>query len=429
MSDEKNKNKDKTKMTNIEFDKFILNSIYPEAEKVFTFQPQSLEELKNDCLIILDTNVLLVPYNVGKESLKQIHKIYESFVKANRLIIPGQVTREFAKNRVEKLKNIHQQFTQKANTSKLQKGTYPILESLNEYQDTLSLEEQIDQLLIKYNDAMKKVLAHIRNWTWNDPVSLLYAELFQKAVFDLNVDKEKVSADLARRQLHNIAPGYKDARKEDNGIGDLLIWLTILEVGKIRQKSVFFISGDEKADWWHKSEGQSLYPRYDLVDEFRRYSDGQSFHIVTFSQFLKIYGASESSVDEVRKEEMKLSREVFRSSYFYEKGLKVYNSVTQFLGLVAQIAYVRNEDLFQFLRDTKESDFLFGDEIVAYLREIYKNGVDLSSVNKRLTGHSIMTQVERERLANKEAELLQWFSNQFDVARQLFGKYLKVTNE
>jgi DNA-binding response OmpR family regulator len=73
---------------------------------------------------------------------------------------------------------------------------------------------------------------------------------------------------------------------------------------------VFFVSGDEKPDWWHRSEGQTLYPRYELVDEFRRHSEGQSFHIIPFSQFLEIYGASQSIVQEVRREEVKVSQEL-----------------------------------------------------------------------------------------------------------------------
>jgi rRNA-processing protein FCF1 len=308
MSDENDKGK-KQKTDGI-FDIFILNSTYPEAEAIFTSRPKSLDELKSECLIVLDTNALLVPYNIGKESLEQIQKTYKALVISGRLVIPGQVSREFAKNRAGKLGELYQQFNRKANIPKLQKGTYPLLESLEEYQETLHLEEQIDQLLRKYKDATQKVLSHIRSWTWNDPVSLLYAGLFEKAIFDLQIDKGKVAAELTRRQEHSIPPGYKDAGKEDNGIGDLLIWLTILEIGKNHKKSVFFVSGDEKADWWHRSEGQALYPRYELVDEFRRYSEGQSFHIIPFSQFLELYGASESIVEEVRREEVKLSLEL-----------------------------------------------------------------------------------------------------------------------
>jgi hypothetical protein len=67
---------------------------------------------------------------------------------------------------------------------------------------------------------------------------------------------------------------------------------------------VILVSGEEKPDWWHKSDGQPLYPRFELFDEYRRASGGCSFHIVSFSQFLELYGASGAVVEEVRQTEI-----------------------------------------------------------------------------------------------------------------------------
>jgi hypothetical protein len=89
----------------------------------------------------------------------------------------------------------------------------------------------------------------------------------------------------------------------------LLVWFTILEIGKSKNKDIIFVSGDQKSDWWHRIEEQSIYPRYELIDEFRRESGGHSLHIVPFSDFLDLYGASESAVEEVREEETRLNAE------------------------------------------------------------------------------------------------------------------------
>ena len=83
-----------------------------------------------------------------------------------------------------------------------------------------------------------------------------------------------------------------------------MIWKTILELGKAQKKDAILVSGEEKPDWWHKSEGQPLYPRFELFDEHRRISEGCSFHIVSFSKFLDLYGASEQVVEEVRQTEI-----------------------------------------------------------------------------------------------------------------------------
>jgi uncharacterized protein YutE (UPF0331/DUF86 family) len=294
-------NKDET-----EFDIFVVNTVYPEAESIFTARIKPLEELKDDAFIVLDTNALLVPYSIGKESLEQIRCTYKGLVASQRLIVPGQVAREFAQHRASKISELFQQLNRKKNIPGLQKGQYPLLESVDAYKEAIRLEKEIDELLGKYRETIDRVLDHIREWAWNDPVSSMYAELFGSGVvLDLELDKEKVREELLWRQTHQIPPGYKDAGKEDQGIGDLLIWHTILEVGRSKGRSVIFVSGDQKADWWHRSEGQALYPRYELVDEFRRHSDGHSFQIVQFSRFLDLYGASESIVQEVRQEEVK----------------------------------------------------------------------------------------------------------------------------
>lgn len=294
MSEESDSKKNK------DLDIFIANSTYPDAEPIFTVRPKTLEEIKSDCFVVLDTNSLLVPYTISKESLEQIRNTCKALAAEKRLVVPGQVAREFAKNRANKITELYQQLSAKRDSaSSIKKGTYPLLESFEEYQKALGIEDEINGLLTKYREAVTKVLEHIKGWAWDDPVSLLYGELFTDGVvIDTPLDEGKMKAELSRRKLHNIPPGYKDT-----GAGDLLIWFTILDIGRTYKKSVIFVSGDEKSDWYHKSNQEALYPRYELVDEYRRNSDGQSFHIIQFSRFLYLYGANEKVVEEVRNEE------------------------------------------------------------------------------------------------------------------------------
>lgn len=288
------------------FDIFIANSVYPDAESIFTARIKPLEDIKDDCFVVLDTNALLVPYTISPKSLEEIQKTYKNLVSKSRLIIPGQVAREFAKQRANKLSELFQQLNRKlSNLPQLQRGKYPLLENLSSYQDAIQLEREIDGQLRDYKKTIGNVLQSIREWTWNDPVSSLYSKLFSKkdVVFDPETDTDKLEHELNRRKTHHLPPGYKDSGKGDKGIGDLLIWFTILEIGKQHNKSVIFVSGDEKADWRYQSEGQALYPRYELIDEYRRFSDGQSFHILSFSDLLNLYDVSKDVISEIREKE------------------------------------------------------------------------------------------------------------------------------
>ena len=50
-------------------------------------------------LVVLDTNVLLAPYRTSTGALGEIAKVYGMLQKERRLLVPGQVAREFARNR------------------------------------------------------------------------------------------------------------------------------------------------------------------------------------------------------------------------------------------------------------------------------------------------------------------------------------------
>jgi hypothetical protein len=103
------------------------------------------------------------------------------------------------------------------------------------------------------------VLTDLASWHWNDAVSELYREVISEAtIVALNHNSADTIAEWQRRVDHRVPPGYKDKGKDDSGIGDFLIWLSILAVGKNRGSDVIFVSGDEKSDWWYQSENAAL---------------------------------------------------------------------------------------------------------------------------------------------------------------------------
>jgi hypothetical protein len=65
----------------------------------------------------------------------------------------------------------------------------------------------------------------------------MYAELFNDdVILSTDIDEEEIKKDLERRQEYEIPPGYEDAPKPDSGVGDLLIWHGVLEVGRKYKK-------------------------------------------------------------------------------------------------------------------------------------------------------------------------------------------------
>jgi hypothetical protein len=167
------------------------------------------------------------------------------------------------------------------------------------------MEKEIDNKISDYRKQVKLLLSKIKDWYWDDPVSSLYREIFSSdVVIDIDHNEQELISDLEYRQLHSIPPGFQDSAKEDRGIGDLLIWHTILELGRNRKQDIIFVSNDSKNDWWYQSEKQALYPRFELIDEYRQNSDEKTIRIINFSTFLQLFDASPEVVEEVRQEEV-----------------------------------------------------------------------------------------------------------------------------
>lgn len=286
-------------------DLFVAHEVYPDARAIFSWKAESLASIMASSLVVLDTNALLLPYTVGAKSLSEIKDKFRALASQDRLRIPGQVAREFARNRPARLADLYKEIgIAKSKAAPLNVGNYPLLDGMEAYKQARTIEGEINALIRDYQRALATVLDDIRQWDWNDPLSELYREIFTPDIIvEPELEQSDIKNDLAYRQKNKIPPGYKDSSKEDDGIGDLLIWTTMLHLGATTSQSLLFVSGEKKADWWHRSGGEPLYPRHELVDEYRRASDGGSFHIATLSELLNLVGASADVIEEVRQEE------------------------------------------------------------------------------------------------------------------------------
>src|SRR6185369_1936339 len=74
---------------------FRLSDVLPDAAGAYFAEIRDINDAVKDADVVLDTNVLLIPYGAGSGSLTAITDIYESLRKSKRLYIPAQVIREF----------------------------------------------------------------------------------------------------------------------------------------------------------------------------------------------------------------------------------------------------------------------------------------------------------------------------------------------
>src|SRR6266446_3610836 len=112
-------------------------------------------------------------------------------------------------------------------------------------------------------------------------------------------------------------------------------------------------------------------------------------------------------------QQYKTYRDQFRLNLF-ERRLKVFDSTGKLIGVVLRTARVQQPDLSEFLWETKESAFLFGSDILAYLDELYGKATDI---------YGLENAVDQQQ-QNQRKETLKWFSGQGDAIKKKFGKYL-----
>ncbi|WP_283807814.1 PIN-like domain-containing protein [Bradyrhizobium mercantei] len=136
----------------------------------------------------------------------------------------------------------------------------------------------------------------------------LYATVLSgDAIIDLPISDVEARQELLKeardRTRNRIPPGYQDAGKDDEGIGDFLIWKSLLQLGSERKQHLAFVTGEQKNDWFVRSGGEHIYPRFELVDEYRRASDGRSLRLMSLPQLLNALKAPASVVNDAKTAE------------------------------------------------------------------------------------------------------------------------------
>ena len=375
-----------------DLDPFISNEIFPEADALFNFEHKSIKEIYEKADIVLDTNVLLILLNTGSRSLKEVEKIYSKLIKEERLYIPAQVAREYAKNKPEKIRNLYHHFSQKKQIN-INTSNYPLFEGLDEYKQIEDQEKILLKQFEEYSKRITKILAEIKEWGVNDPVSKMYGKVgLGKRIIPSNLDLNKLLKDKNKRYLHKLPPGYKDAHKDDGGIGDYIIWSEILTLAEKRKNNLIFVSGEEKSDWWSKSTNSELHVRYELIDEYRRKSDGKSFHIINFSKFLELFGAETEIISQVKVVQSNIEEVVDKETKEiesqYDQGLKVDNRSLYKIAETAALAYIKDQlnKVSNFISfNDQNTDFAvhgYGDAIIGYEVRIFKTVSSFKSAFK-----------------------------------------------
>jgi hypothetical protein len=116
------------------------------------------------------------------------------------------------------------------------------------------------------------------------------------------------------------------------------------------------------------------------------------------------------------------------SSDVYDRKILIYRAVRELIITAAQKTTIEWPELFAFNRTTDEAIFMFGSDVDEYLKELHHKCIELHTTHVELSSPSFGTRPGQDlsQTINDNANVLLWFTQQLDVARQLFSRYLYI---
>ena len=112
----------------------------------------------------------------------------------------------------------------------------------------------------------------------------------------------------------------------------------------------------------------------------------------------------------------------------FERRLSIYKAVIEYLSAVSRQNPPADESAIKMFRETADGRFLFKDEVTEYLDQLYKKGIDLSTLNMELQDHTLVGD-ERIQKVNQRADLKLWLAKQYTVTYETFKKYLSLNSK
>lgn len=242
------------------------------------------KSLWNDCLFVLDTNVLLDIYRYSQKSASEILNVLKEI--SDRLWIPYQVAKEYHENLYKTIKE--------------QTSNYMgVIKHLEDLQKTISAKRGLPFLAEcdiadfdgfcvvlkkKLEKQQKKVRLSLLENKYKDNLAKLLSGKINAKPKEDKLDELRKEGKI--RYEKKIPPGYKDANKpEDERYGDFILWTEIKEYAKLKKKNIIFVTNDQKEDWFLIIDGLTIGARPELIAEFQQ-DTSRKIYICTLERFM-----------------------------------------------------------------------------------------------------------------------------------------------
>lgn len=235
---------------------------------------KSKKEMLTTSLIVLDTNILLDVFRYKMSTSKEFFDALQEY--KDSLWLPYQVGVEFFRNK-DKVSSDYSSNIKNL-ISKINSSKKTIENEINNKNKLIpeldDIQKMLDENVNALNSKLKEIEAKCKKEydLYNSIKENNIVSLFEDRIIDKPSDEvyEQIIIEGDKRIKNKIAPGYKDSKKQDyykdyQINGDYIIFASMIELSKAKNKDVIFISGDVKEDWLNDDK-ESL--KYSLQLEF-----------------------------------------------------------------------------------------------------------------------------------------------------------------
>lgn len=335
--------------------KKLFKGYYEPSKEEFT-------ELWNNCIFVLDANVLLNLYRYTDDTSERLIQILREFSK--RLWIPYQAAFEFHENRIDVItkqenayKDIEDSISKTLNKFRSDLGGYrkhPLI-------DTVKILKEVESFFNKYCDELRSQSEKHPNLLENDKLLIEITNLLEDKVGAPYSQEElaKLYREAETRYSKEIPPGYLDSKKDgDRKFGDYVLWQQMINKAKSDNKPMIFVTDDAKEDWWRSVKEKTLGPRPELIAEMLKEAS-VPFYMYRPDKFME-YASSflQKHVDHKAIEEVKeisLRNKEFQEQsaleFKLESLIKTQESMTRELMILEQQQKVLQNSYQQILEE------------------------------------------------------------------------------
>lgn len=283
----------------------------------YKLSDDQLKELFEDCLFVLDTNVLLDCVRMRPDLAEKVLTILENH--GDRVKLPSHATLEYHKHASEEVaKNLQKLRNYRKSLDENMQFQCFVPQEYSLYLDSGQLsgiEQNFNDFRVKLLTQIKVQIDHWNNEFQNQKMQNRIASIFSHSVLAdvTQIDYDNRKNEASKRIENKIPPGYKDGSKTENCEGDYFIWCEILDLASREHRSVIFISEDLKEDWLQKVGGLTIGPLPYLRKEFYTRCPDHEIHFYCLSQFLRYADPLHKVITEKEVEEIEHRRALLKN--------------------------------------------------------------------------------------------------------------------